>query len=66
VYKTLEEHLLKVVASHQKDMDVKLPIFLLAYRESTHDFTCLVAANLVFEREFRLLHDLLFGAPLDK
>jgi hypothetical protein len=28
--KTIEEHLRKVVASHQRDWDARLPIFILA------------------------------------
>jgi hypothetical protein len=61
--RTVEEHLRKVVASHQRDWDARLPIFLLAYRASTHDTTGLTPANLVFWRELRLPGDLLFGAP---
>jgi hypothetical protein len=64
--KTIEEHLRKVVASHQKDWDARLPIFLLAYRASTHDTTGLTPANLMFGRELRLPGDLLLGAPPDK
>jgi transposase InsO family protein len=30
--KTVKEHLRKVVTSYQRDWDVRLPIFLLAYR----------------------------------
>jgi hypothetical protein len=33
--KTAEEHLRKVVTSHQRDLGSRLPIFLLAYRAST-------------------------------
>jgi hypothetical protein len=64
--KTVEEHLRKVVASHQRDWDKRLPPFLLAYRASTHDTTGLTPARLVFGRELRLSCDLLFGAPPDK
>jgi transposase InsO family protein len=64
--KTVEEHLRKVIASHQRDWDARLPIFLLAYRASTDDTTGLTPANLVFGRELRLPSDLLFGAPPDK
>jgi hypothetical protein len=45
---TVEEHLRKVVASLQKEWDAKLPIFLLAYRASTHNNTGLTPASLVF------------------
>jgi transposase InsO family protein len=64
--KTIEEHLRKVVASHQRDWDERLPLFLLACRASTHDTTGLTPASLVFGRELRLPCDLLFGAPPDK
>jgi hypothetical protein len=30
--KTVEEHLRKVIASHQRDWDENLSLFLLAYR----------------------------------
>ena len=61
--KTLEEHLKKVVANHQRDWDVRVPLFLLAYRSSIHDTTGLTPANLVFGRELRLPCDLMFGSP---
>jgi hypothetical protein len=64
--KTIEEHLRKVVSTHQRDWDERLPIFLLAYRASTHDTTGITPANMVFGRELRLPCDLLFGAPPDK
>jgi hypothetical protein len=47
-----------------KGMDVRLPLFLLAYRASAHDSTGLTSTNLVFGRELRLPCDLLL-APLD-
>jgi hypothetical protein len=37
--KAIEEHLRKVVASHQRDWDERLPFFILPYRASTHDTT---------------------------
>jgi hypothetical protein len=46
--KTVDERLRKVVASHQRDWDARLPIFLLAYRASTHGSNGLTPANLVF------------------
>jgi hypothetical protein len=48
--KTIEEHLRKVVASHQKDWDEGLPLFLLACRVSTHDTTGFTPARVVFGR----------------
>jgi hypothetical protein len=62
----VEENLRKVFASHQRDWDERLPLFLLAYRASTHDTTGLTPARLVFGLELRLPCDLLFGAPPDK
>jgi hypothetical protein len=45
--KTMEEHLRKVVVTHKRDWDERLPLFLLAYRASTHDTTGLTPASLV-------------------
>ena len=64
--KTIEEHLRKVVSTHQRDWDERLPIFLLAYRASTHETTGVTPANMVFGRELRLPCDLMFGTPPDK
>jgi hypothetical protein len=64
--KTIEEHLRKVDASHQRDRDEGLPLFLLANWASPHDTTGLSPASLVLGRELRLTCDLLFGVPLDK
>jgi hypothetical protein len=64
--KTVEEHIWKVVASHQRDWDARLPISLHAYMTSTHDTTGVDPASLVFGREPRLPYDLLFAPPPDK
>jgi hypothetical protein len=64
--RTVEEHIWKVITSHQRDLDVRLPIFLLAYRASTYDTTGFTPASLVFRRELWLPCDLLFGSPPDK
>jgi hypothetical protein len=64
--KTIVEHLRKVVFDHQRDWDESLPIFLLAYRASTHETTGVTPASMVFGRELRLPSDLMFGAPPDK
>jgi hypothetical protein len=61
--KTVEEHLQKIVASHQRDWDSRISIFLLAYRASTHDATDLTPASLVFGRKLRLPCQLLFETP---
>jgi hypothetical protein len=64
--KTIEKHLRKVVASHQRDGDERLFLFLLAYRTSTHDITVLTPVSLVFGRELQLSCDLLLRLPPDK
>jgi hypothetical protein len=64
--RTVEEYLRKDVASNQNDWDAMLPLFLLAYRESTHDTTGFTLASLLFGREPRLPSNLLFGSPPDK
>jgi hypothetical protein len=61
--KTVEKHLRKVVASHQRECDERLPLFLLSHSASTHDTTGVTPARLVFGRELRLPCDLLFRAP---
>jgi hypothetical protein len=47
------EHLRKAVAYHQRNWDERIPLFLLAYRASTHDNTGSTPASLVFGRELR-------------
>jgi hypothetical protein len=61
--RTAEQHIRKVVASHQRDFDARLPILLHAYRSSTHDTTGLTPGSLAFGRELRVPCDLLFVAP---
>lgn len=39
-----------VVTLHARDWDATLPIFLLAYRASTHDTMNMTLASVVFER----------------
>ena len=55
-----------MVSSHQRDWDERVPLFLMAYRASTHETTDVTPANMVFGREVRLPCDLMFGAPPDK
>jgi transposase InsO family protein len=45
---TIEEHLQKVVTSHNIDWNEKLTLFLLAYRASTYDTMRLTPASLAF------------------
>ncbi|UYV64922.1 K02A2.6-like [Cordylochernes scorpioides] len=61
--KTMEEHLSKVVEQHQRDWDVRLPPFLMAYRAAIHETTGQTPANIMFGRELRLPCDLEFGSP---
>jgi hypothetical protein len=63
--KTIEEQLRKVVSTHHRDWDKRLPIFLLSYRAPTHETTGMMHANKVFGKE-RLPSDMLFGTPADK
>ena len=61
---TMEKHLSMVVEENQKDWDMHLPIFLMAYRAAVHDTIGQTPARIVFGRELRLPCDLLFGSPL--
>jgi hypothetical protein len=45
--KTIEEHLRKVVASHQRDWDERLHLFLLAYRASTQIYIISIHQQLM-------------------
>jgi hypothetical protein len=45
-----------------RDWDERLPIFLLAYKASTHENTGTTPASKVIGRELRLPCDLQFGA----
>jgi hypothetical protein len=51
------------VVSHQRGWDVKLPVFLPAYRAYTHDTARLTPSNPVFRKELCQPCDLLSGAP---
>lgn len=59
---TVEEHLWEAIASHRRNWEERLSIFLLAYRASAHDITGFVLTSLVFGRDLWLTCDLLFGA----
>jgi hypothetical protein len=62
--KTIKEHLQKVVASHQRDWDERLPLFLVAYKASTHNTTGFTPARLVFRRELPIsLQPAVWGTP---
>jgi hypothetical protein len=62
----VEEHLITVVSTYERDWDERLSIFLLAYRASKNEATGMTPANMVFRGELRLPCDLLLGAPPDK
>jgi transposase InsO family protein len=51
--------------SHGLQDRMRVPIFLLAYRESPHDTTGLTSASLMFRRELQLPCNL-FGTPLTR
>jgi transposase InsO family protein len=48
--KAVEQHLCKVVSTHQRDWEETLPIFLLANTASTHESTGTIPASMVFGR----------------
>jgi hypothetical protein len=61
--KTAEQQLRMVTSMHQRDLDERLPTFLLACRESIHKTTGTTPTSIVFRRELCLPCELLFGAP---
>jgi hypothetical protein len=63
--RTVEVHVWKMVSTHERDWDERLPILVLPYRASTHNTTGMTPANMVFGRELRLPYDL-FGALPNK
>jgi Integrase core domain. len=65
--KTIEEHPRKVVFNYQRDWDEWSPIFLLAFRKSTHETTGVTPTYItVFGRELFLPCGLMFRASPDK
>lgn len=60
---TIERHLAKLVDTHQKDWDKRIPLFLLSYRTAVHESTKTTPAYVNFGRELRLPVDLLTGGP---
>jgi hypothetical protein len=55
----------KVVSSHQRDWDERLPYVLSAYRASQHEVTGFSPNYLMFGRETRAPIDLVYGKPPD-
>jgi hypothetical protein len=62
----VEEHLRKVVSAQQRHEEQSIPIFLLAYKASTHETTGATPASIVFGRELRPLRDIMFGVSPHK
>jgi hypothetical protein len=61
-----EDYLRKVILTYQKVWHERLPIFLLAYRESTQKTTGTKHTSMVFRRELHLPCDMLSVAHPDK
>jgi hypothetical protein len=53
--KVVENHLKHLVSNNQTDWDQKLPLFLVAYRATTHETTDMTAGSIGFRRKLRLL-----------
>jgi hypothetical protein len=60
--KTVEEHLRKAIWMNDRDLDERLPLFLLAYRGSTYETTGMMPINMTFRKELCLPCGMLFGA----
>ena len=60
-HRTLNSILAKMVASHQKDWDIRLPFALAAYRATRHSSTGYTPNFLVFGREVRSPADMVYG-----
>ena len=62
-HRTLNSVLAKIVSSHQKDWDCRLPFAMAAYRASRHDSTGYSPNFLTFGREVYGAVDILYGSP---
>ena len=62
----LEAQLSKFVEDHQQDLDLHLPLLLMAYRTAIYEATGYTPASLMLRRDLRLPFDLLFGRPRDE
>jgi hypothetical protein len=49
--KTVEEHLMKVILTHQRAQNKVLSLLLLAYKGSTHETTCNKPSSVVWWRD---------------
>ena len=63
--RTILNNLSLLVSRNQQDWDLKLPLFLLAYRSAVHETTGYTPSQMLFGRELRLPCDLFFGRPPD-
>jgi len=62
-HRTMNSVLAKIVSSHQKDWDSRLPFAVSAYRASRHDSTGYSPNFLTFGREVYGTVDILYGSP---
>ena len=62
-HRTMNSVLAKMVSSHQKDWDSRLPFAMAAYRASRHDSTGYSPNFLMFGREVYGAVDILYGSP---
>lgn len=63
--RTLGEQLAIVVAKHQRDWDLHLPLVLMAYRSAVQASTSCTPALLMLGREIRTPAELAFGRAPD-
>jgi hypothetical protein len=61
--KTVEEHLRKVILTHQKDWDERMHNFLLTYKTQNHKTTGMTPTSMMFRRELYLPCNLLLWLP---
>ena len=54
-----------LVPRNQHDLDLKLPLFLLAYRSAVHEITGYTPSEMLLGCKLHFLSDLLLGRPPD-
>ena len=64
--RTLEMQLSKFVDYNQKDWDLYIPLFLMAYRSAVHDTSGCTPAKLMLGRDLSLPIDLIYGRPKEE
>lgn len=62
-HRTIVNFLAKFISENQRDWDRWIPMFLLAYRSSTHESTGVTPAELYLAKDLRLPLDLSIGNP---